>query len=275
MTAHPPRIRWHVETYDPTAREWSAGLPLRNQHAAVRKLNHLTTTDPTWPDGTARVRRLVLETTTFQDLSTAAPLPRFPRGGFIFTDHADQDLGAVPDQTPDGRPALRVIAGSHEVGHAQVTLPLDRLEEVVAGLRDTARQTGGETAPVRRRLTEAEHDRAWHAIDGLEWQAFPDADTVLNAVLRALAIDPPAGVLRVDLAGQDVTADLADPAAEHQRAAAGDRAYRRAYHMPQRFPGDSPAMRAAAIATCHTFVGVSETCARCSVPIAEHDEVDR
>lgn len=45
---------------------------------------------------------------------------------------------------------------------------------------------------VRRRLTEAEHDRAWHAIDGLDWQAYPDADTVLNAVLAALGIDPPA-----------------------------------------------------------------------------------
>ncbi|MEV6580216.1 hypothetical protein AB0M92_18860 [Streptomyces sp. NPDC051582] len=44
----------------------------------------------------------------------------------------------------------------------------------------------------RRRLTELEHSRAWHAIDGLEWQAFPDADTVLNAVLGALSIDPPA-----------------------------------------------------------------------------------
>lgn len=47
--------------------------------------------------------------------------------------------------------------------------------------------------PRRRRLTEAEHAQAWHAIDDLEWQAFPNADTVLNAVLTALGIDPPAG----------------------------------------------------------------------------------
>lgn len=46
--------------------------------------------------------------------------------------------------------------------------------------------------PERRRLTEAEHDAAWHAIDGLDWAACPDADTVLNAVLAALGIDPPA-----------------------------------------------------------------------------------
>ncbi|MEU3665788.1 hypothetical protein [Streptomyces virginiae] len=44
----------------------------------------------------------------------------------------------------------------------------------------------------RRRLTEPEHERAWHAIDGIDWAAYPDADTVLNAVLAALNIDPPA-----------------------------------------------------------------------------------
>jgi hypothetical protein len=43
----------------------------------------------------------------------------------------------------------------------------------------------------RRRLTELEHERAWHAIDGLDWEAYPDPDTVLNAVLAALGIDPP------------------------------------------------------------------------------------
>ncbi|MFH9798058.1 hypothetical protein [Streptomyces virginiae] len=47
--------------------------------------------------------------------------------------------------------------------------------------------------PTRRRLTESEHDRAWHAIEGIDWAAGPDPDTVLNAVLAALDIDPPAG----------------------------------------------------------------------------------
>ncbi|MFJ3923051.1 hypothetical protein [Streptomyces sp. NPDC090022] len=44
----------------------------------------------------------------------------------------------------------------------------------------------------RRQLTDLEHDRAWHAIEGLDWAAGPDPDTVLNAVLAALDIDPPA-----------------------------------------------------------------------------------
>ncbi|MFF1341096.1 hypothetical protein ACFVYT_24785 [Streptomyces sp. NPDC058290] len=44
----------------------------------------------------------------------------------------------------------------------------------------------------RRRLTELEHDAAWHAIEGIDWEAGPDPDTVLDAVLRALDIDPPA-----------------------------------------------------------------------------------
>jgi hypothetical protein len=43
----------------------------------------------------------------------------------------------------------------------------------------------------RRRLTELEHDRAWHAVEGLDWET-ADPDTVLNAVMRALDIDPPA-----------------------------------------------------------------------------------
>ncbi|MFJ8208147.1 hypothetical protein [Streptomyces sp. NPDC096033] len=46
------------------------------------------------------------------------------------------------------------------------------------------------TNPIRR-LTELEHDRAWHAIEGLDWEAGPDPDTVLNAVLAALRIAPP------------------------------------------------------------------------------------
>ncbi|MFD8577188.1 hypothetical protein ACFV1H_17885 [Streptomyces virginiae] len=90
-------------------------------------------------------------------------------------------------------------------------IPLDRIEEVIAGLRDMARQAGGQPAArcenancagscpgcyvepartARRRLNELEHDRAWHAIEGLDWET-ADPDTVLNAVLRALRIDPP------------------------------------------------------------------------------------
>lgn len=44
----------------------------------------------------------------------------------------------------------------------------------------------------RRRLTAAEHDAAWHAIEGTAAEEGADPDTVLNAVLAALGIDPPA-----------------------------------------------------------------------------------
>ncbi|MFJ3173770.1 hypothetical protein ACIPJK_23725 [Streptomyces roseus] len=68
---------------------------------------------------------------------------------------------------------------------------LDRVEEVVAGTRDMARQTGGQPAPARRRLTELEHTAAWHAIEGAAGEEGADPGTVLAAVLRALNIDPP------------------------------------------------------------------------------------
>jgi hypothetical protein len=45
---------------------------------------------------------------------------------------------------------------------------------------------------LRRRLTELEHTAAWHAIEGAAGEDDADPGTVLNAVLRALDIDPPA-----------------------------------------------------------------------------------
>ncbi|WP_327169524.1 hypothetical protein [Streptomyces subrutilus] len=45
--------------------------------------------------------------------------------------------------------------------------------------------------PSPRRLTEAEHDAAWHAIEGTAGDPGTDPGTVLAAVLRALNIDPP------------------------------------------------------------------------------------
>ncbi|MEU9000504.1 hypothetical protein [Streptomyces sp. NPDC048551] len=43
----------------------------------------------------------------------------------------------------------------------------------------------------RRRLSELEHDAAWHAIEGAAGEDDADPGTVLAAVLRALDIDPP------------------------------------------------------------------------------------
>ncbi|MFF4369665.1 hypothetical protein [Streptomyces sp. NPDC001594] len=195
MTAHPPRVRWHVETYDPLAREWVSGLPLTNSQAAVEQLAHLTETRPAWRDGTPCSRRIVVETTTYEDL-TAEPADRiakFPRAGFILPGLDGQDLAAFPGRTPDGRPAIRFSAGSSETGHAEAFIPVELLEEVIAGQREAARQAGGQPfAPTRRRLTELEHDRAWHAIEGTAGEDSADPGTVLAGVLRVLDIDPPA-----------------------------------------------------------------------------------
>ncbi|MFF3622359.1 hypothetical protein [Streptomyces sp. NPDC002467] len=142
MTAHPPRTRWHVETYYRTDAVWVPGEPLDSRQAAVNELARLADEYPTWPDGTVTARRIVLETTTYTDLTTEPGPFRLPKGGFVLTDTSGQDLAAVPGETPDGWPAVRLVVGSSEVGHAETTVPLDRLEEVIAGMRDTARQAG-------------------------------------------------------------------------------------------------------------------------------------
>ncbi|MFJ9644991.1 hypothetical protein [Streptomyces sp. NPDC101206] len=95
--------------------------------------------------------------------------------------------------TSGGRPAVWLSLFDSTGRGAAVFIDVDHLEEVVAGLRDMTRQAGGQpSAPSRRTLTEAEHDRAWHAIEGTASQDGADPDTVLNAVLHALGIDPPA-----------------------------------------------------------------------------------
>ncbi|MFE3578750.1 hypothetical protein [Streptomyces vinaceus] len=76
-------------------------------------------------------------------------------------------------QGPDGWPASRSVS------------PKD-VADVLRELLGPASEQ-----PARRRLTELEHTAAWHAIEGLDWAAGPDPDTVLNAVLAALRIDPP------------------------------------------------------------------------------------
>ncbi|MFD3827678.1 hypothetical protein [Streptomyces sp. NPDC058621] len=140
MTAHPLRIRWHVETYDPVAAEWSSGTSFTDRQTAVKAMVYRDERYLKWADETPVRRRIVVEITTYQDMTGPAPLPRFPRGGFVYTDFAGQDFAAVPGETPDGRPAARILTGSEEVGHAEATIPLDRLEEIITGLRDIARQ---------------------------------------------------------------------------------------------------------------------------------------
>lgn len=147
MTAHPPRTRWHVETYDPLACEWSSGISFTNRQDAVKARTYRDERYPKWKDGTPVQRRIVLETTTFEDMDADVHLARFPKAGFVLPCVGGQDFAAVPAVTPDGRPAIRFSVGSSDTGHAEAVVPLDMLEEVIAGQRDIARQAGATLTP--------------------------------------------------------------------------------------------------------------------------------
>lgn len=69
-----------------------------------------------------------------------------------------------------------------------VNPPRNEIEEM---RKRIAELTAGQPAPART-LTELEHDRAWHAIEGAAGEEGADPGTVLNAVLRALRLNPPA-----------------------------------------------------------------------------------
>jgi len=98
-------------------------------------------------------------------------------------------LIAKPLVSSDGRRYVQITV--IDCCDASIDIDVNDLEEAIAGIRDMGRQAGGPAPAPRRRLTELEHDAAWHAIEGSNTEAGPDPDTVLNAVLRALAIDPP------------------------------------------------------------------------------------
>ncbi|MFE3657213.1 hypothetical protein [Streptomyces sp. NPDC059165] len=64
--AHPRRVSWSVELYDPLAKEWALGLPFLAREKAVERLNAVSAMYPKWADdGTPVKRRLVRETTTY------------------------------------------------------------------------------------------------------------------------------------------------------------------------------------------------------------------
>ena len=67
-------------------------------------------------------------------------------------------------------------------------LELDAAQAEAAALRTVLARPDGE----RRTLTESELNRAWHAIEGAAGEEGADPGTVLNAVLRALDLNPPA-----------------------------------------------------------------------------------
>jgi hypothetical protein len=133
---------------------------------------------------------------------------------YEYTDPAGDRLVVAPDRGPDGRPAVALTAISGTGSSVSVMVPLEHLEEAIAGQRDMARQAAYTVAyhqsarfpgdspamraaaltgarPDRRRtLTDLEHDAAWHAIEGAADEDGADPGTVLVAVLRALGIAP-------------------------------------------------------------------------------------
>ncbi|MFI1165607.1 hypothetical protein ACH4UM_18825 [Streptomyces sp. NPDC020801] len=66
---------------------------------------------------------------------------------FHYTDPDGDHLRVDPFPTPDG-PHITIRAedwsyGTDAIGQATVLIPVDRVEELVAGIRDTARQAAG------------------------------------------------------------------------------------------------------------------------------------
>lgn len=66
---------------------------------------------------------------------------------FEFRDRYDTELSAFPGGPHDTPTVVLYVRQSHD--SASVYVPLDRVEEVVAGLRDMARQAGGQRAAVQ------------------------------------------------------------------------------------------------------------------------------
>lgn len=66
---------------------------------------------------------------------------------YRYTDAHGRRLTATPDTDLDGNPVVTLWAhGEYGVG-VPVRIPLDRVEELVAGIRDTARQAAAEASP--------------------------------------------------------------------------------------------------------------------------------
>ncbi|MFF5977158.1 hypothetical protein ACFY7C_37300 [Streptomyces sp. NPDC012769] len=65
-TAHPPRVRWHLEFRDPVADEWIAHMTTPDRDKAITRLQQVRSSRPLWaPDDQPVERRLVRETTTW------------------------------------------------------------------------------------------------------------------------------------------------------------------------------------------------------------------
>jgi hypothetical protein len=59
---------------------------------------------------------------------------------FHYTDPDGHEIETTPETDLDGRPVVTIWARGEYNTRVPVRIPVDRIEELVAGLRDTARQ---------------------------------------------------------------------------------------------------------------------------------------
>ncbi len=77
---------------------------------------------------------------------------------FEYTDPDGEHLSLVPHTRNDGAPVVSLLATQYDdrsVSEAAVHIPLNHVEEVVAGLRDMARQAATRTLPTTEAQTAA------------------------------------------------------------------------------------------------------------------------
>ncbi|MET9776093.1 hypothetical protein ABZ023_17865 [Streptomyces sp. NPDC006367] len=113
---------------------------------------------------------------------------------FHVADHTGDTLAVLPGGTWTTFEVTRQPVDDEEGAAVRVVVLTGRLPELRDALATAARYaqiraTGDEQKP--RVLTPAEHDRAWHAIEGAAGEPGADPGTILNAVLAALGIQPP------------------------------------------------------------------------------------
>jgi len=113
-----------------------------------------------------------------------APLKHTVLRRAIFRTRDDDRAYAVAYQTDD------YIPGHH--GWFSDTVEAVEVEQLPVAVLQWKPVADPPSPAPRRRLTKDEHDAAWHAIEGTAAEEGADPDTVLNAVLAALGIDPPA-----------------------------------------------------------------------------------
>ena len=113
---------------------------------------------------------------------------------FHFTDPEGRRLELDPDTNLDGQPVVTVRARGHYAS-VPVHVPLDRVEEVIAGLRDTARQAAGAPLSAGGALTDAERQFLTFALDQafermVSGDGFTGEDWAALEKFRRLATEP-------------------------------------------------------------------------------------